>query len=96
VLESAGIAFGVVGTLDDIPHDAQMRDSGALVPFDDPRAGASLTVSSPLWMEGQEKVPPTLAPEVGEHSVEILRDAGFDQVEIDRLLQSGVVVQAKR
>src|SRR5258705_5312196 len=76
VLESAGIAFGVVGTLDDIPHDAQMRDSGALVPFDDPRAGATLTVSSPVWMEGQDKVPPTLAPEIGEHSVPILRDAG--------------------
>src|SRR5262245_24856021 len=95
VLESAGIAFGVVGTLDDIPHDTQMRDSGALVPFDDPRAGASLTVSSPVWMDGQEKVPPTLAPEIGEHSVEILRKAGFDQVEIDRLLASGVVIQAK-
>jgi len=96
VLESAGIAFGVVGTLDDIPHDAQMRDSGALVPFDDPRAGATLTVSSPVWMEGQDKVPPTLAPEIGEHSVAILRDAGFDQAEIDRLLKDGVVVQAKR
>jgi formyl-CoA transferase len=95
VLESSGIAFGVVGTLDDIPNDAQMRASGALVPIDDPRAGASLTVSSPVWMEGQDKVPPTLAPEIGEHSVEILRGAGFDQAEIDRLLQAGVVVQAQ-
>jgi formyl-CoA transferase len=95
VLESSGIAFGVVGTLDDIPNDPQMRASGALVPIDDPRAGASLTVSSPLSMEGQDKVPATLAPEIGEHSVEILRGAGFDQAEIDRLLQAGVVVQAK-
>jgi len=49
-----------------------------------------------VWMEGQDKVPPTLAPEIGEHSVAILRDAGFDQAEIDRLLKDGVVVQAKR
>ena len=96
VLESAGVAFGVVGTLDDIPHDAQMRDSGALVPIDAPRSGASLTVSSPVWMEGQEKVPPTMPPDIGEHSVEILREAGFDQAEIDRLLKHGVVVQAPR
>ena len=47
-------------------------------------------------MEGQDKVPPTLAPEIGEHSVEVLRDAGFDEAEIDRLLQAGVVVQAGR
>ena len=48
ILEKTGVAFGVVGTLDDIPHDAQMRASGALMPIDDPRAGASFTVSSPL------------------------------------------------
>src|SRR6185436_2931469 len=47
VLESTGAAFGVVGTLDDIAGDAQMRASGALVPIDDPRAGAALTVNSP-------------------------------------------------
>jgi formyl-CoA transferase len=96
VLESASIAFGVVATLDDIPHDAQMRASGALVPLDDPRAGASLTVSSPLWIEGQAKVPARPAPEIGEHTVEVLRGAGFEETEIARLLQAGVVVQGKR
>jgi crotonobetainyl-CoA:carnitine CoA-transferase CaiB-like acyl-CoA transferase len=95
-LEASGIAFGVVGTLDDIPHDAQMQASGALVPLDDPRAGATLTVSSPFWIEGQDKVPATMAPEVGEHTVEVLREAGVEPAEIDRLLAAGVVVQAKR
>jgi crotonobetainyl-CoA:carnitine CoA-transferase CaiB-like acyl-CoA transferase len=95
-LEASGIAFGVVGTLDDIPHDLQMQASGALVPLDDPRAGATLTVSSPFCIEGQDKVPATMAPEVGEHTVEVLREAGVDPAEIDRLLTAGVVVQAKR
>ena len=96
ILEKTGVAFGVVGTLDDIPHDAQMRDSGALVPMDDPRAGASLTVSSPLQIAGQEKVPATLAPEIGQHTVEVLRAAGIPQADIDRMLSAGVIVQAKR
>ena len=89
VLEKTGVAFGVVATLDDIPHDAQMRASGALVPIDDPRAGASLTVSSPLQIAGQEKVPATLAPEIGQHTVEVLRAAGIAEAEIERLLQAG-------
>ena len=94
ILEKTGIAFGVVATLDDVPHDVQMQASGALVPIDDPRAGASLTVSSPLQIGGQEKVPPTLAPEIGQHTVEVLRAAGISPVEIERLLHAGVIVQA--
>jgi crotonobetainyl-CoA:carnitine CoA-transferase CaiB-like acyl-CoA transferase len=95
VLEASGIAFGVVGTLDDIPHDAQMRDSGALVPIDDPRAGARLTVSSPVWIGGQDKVPATMAPGIGEHTTEVLREAGLEEAEIARLLLAGVIAQGK-
>ena len=95
ILEKTGIAFGVVATLDDVPHDVQMRASGALVPIDDPRAGASLTVSSPLQIGGQDKVPPTLAPEIGQHTVEVLRAAGIAEAEIERLLHAGVIAQRK-
>lgn len=94
ILDKTGVAFGVIATLDDVPHDVQMRASGALVPIDDPRAGASLTVSSPLQISGQEKVPPTLAPEIGQHTVEVLRAAGIATAEIERLLQARVIVQA--
>jgi crotonobetainyl-CoA:carnitine CoA-transferase CaiB-like acyl-CoA transferase len=52
ILEKTGVAFGVVATLHDVPHDVQMRASGALVPIEDPRAGASHTVSSPLQIVG--------------------------------------------
>jgi crotonobetainyl-CoA:carnitine CoA-transferase CaiB-like acyl-CoA transferase len=96
ILEGSGIAFGVVGTLDDIPGDRQMVDSGALVPIDDPRAGASLTVSSPFEMDGQPKAKPTLAPGIGEHTTEVLRETGFTDAEIQRLLQIGAVVQGAR
>jgi formyl-CoA transferase len=94
ILEATGVAFGVVGTLDDIVVDEQLRASGALVPIDDPRAGAALTVNSPLTIAGQDKVAPRLAPAIGEHTVAVLREAGFDEDEIARLLQAGAIVQA--
>src|SRR5688572_9914893 len=93
ILERTGIAFGVVGTLDDIPGDRQMVDSGALVPVEDRRTGATLTVSSPVEIEGQHKAKPTLAPGVGEHTTEVLREAGLAESEIERLLRTGVVAQ---
>jgi crotonobetainyl-CoA:carnitine CoA-transferase CaiB-like acyl-CoA transferase len=95
ILNHHRLTFGEVGTVDDARDDPQMIASGALVPIDDPRAGASLTVSSPFWLEDVEKVGPRLAPELGEHSTEILREIGYDQAAIDKLLGSRVVVQGK-
>jgi formyl-CoA transferase len=96
ILERTGVAFGVVSTLEDIAHDVQMRESGALVPIDDARAGASLTVSSPIQIRGQEKEPARFAPEIGEHTIDVLRGAGVSEQEIERLLAAGVIVQAGR
>jgi crotonobetainyl-CoA:carnitine CoA-transferase CaiB-like acyl-CoA transferase len=95
ILNHHRLTFGEVGTVDDARDDPQMIASGALVPIDDPRTGASLTVSSPFWLEDVEKVAPRLAPELGEHSTAILREIGYGQAEIDKLLAARVVVQGK-
>jgi crotonobetainyl-CoA:carnitine CoA-transferase CaiB-like acyl-CoA transferase len=95
ILNGHRLTFGEVGTVDDARTDPQMVASGALVPFDDPRAGASLTVASPLWLEGVEKVAPRFPPELGEHSVEILRELGYGEADVEKLLAARVVVQGK-
>ena len=95
ILTRHKLTYGAVATVEDARHDLQMTASGALVPMEDVRAGAPLTVSSPLWLEGVDKVAPRLAPDLGEHSVEILREAGYDDVEIDELLAARAIVQGK-
>ena len=88
VLDGNGLVFGVVGILDDIRSDRQMIETGALVPFEN---DTMLTINSPIWVDGSAKVKPKHPPEVGEHSDEILREAGYDQASIGRLKASGAV-----
>jgi crotonobetainyl-CoA:carnitine CoA-transferase CaiB-like acyl-CoA transferase len=88
ILDAAGLIFGIVADMDEISDDAQILASAALVPFAD---GSSLTVNSPFWVAGQEKVTPQPAPAVGEHSEEVLLAAGYSDTEIRALRTEGVI-----
>src|SRR6266403_778048 len=86
ILDAAGLIFGIVADMDEIAGDAQILASEALVPFAD---GSSLTVNSPIWIRGQEKTKPRPAPAVGEHSEEVLREAGYTDSEIRSMRAAG-------
>jgi crotonobetainyl-CoA:carnitine CoA-transferase CaiB-like acyl-CoA transferase len=88
ILDGNGLVFGVVGILDDIPHDKQMIENEVLVPFE---GDTMLTVSSPIWIDGSNKAKPRKAPGIGEHSDEILRKAGYDEATIRQLRAAGAV-----
>jgi crotonobetainyl-CoA:carnitine CoA-transferase CaiB-like acyl-CoA transferase len=88
LLDGNGLVFGVVGILDDIPNDKQMLDNEVLVPFEN---DTMLTISSPIWIDGARKVQPRKPPAIGEHSDEILRQAGYDEATIGTLRASGAV-----
>ncbi|MFH1346020.1 MAG: CoA transferase [Pseudomonadota bacterium] len=88
ILDGNGLVFGVVGILDDIPDDKQMLENEVLVPFEN---DTMLTINSPIWVDGAKKVRPRKPPGIGEHSDEILRNAGYDEADIQKLRASGAV-----
>jgi crotonobetainyl-CoA:carnitine CoA-transferase CaiB-like acyl-CoA transferase len=88
ILDGNGLVFGVVGILDDIPSDQQMLDNDVLVPFE---GGDMLTINSPIWIDGSDKVKPRHAPGVGEHSDEVLRATGYGEAEIGKLRAAGTI-----
>jgi len=87
-LDAAGITFGVVGTLADVDHDAQMRAAGALVSYGH-RSGT--TVAAPILMHGSTARPPGPAPSLGEHSAAVLAEAGYSADQIGQLLAQQVI-----
>jgi crotonobetainyl-CoA:carnitine CoA-transferase CaiB-like acyl-CoA transferase len=58
------------------------------VPFE---GDSMLTVNSPIWVDGSQKTAPRRPPNLGEHSDEVLREAGYDEAAIRQLRSSGAV-----
>jgi crotonobetainyl-CoA:carnitine CoA-transferase CaiB-like acyl-CoA transferase len=82
ILHAAGVTFGAVGSTGEASRDTQARQIGALVPFAD---GRGLTVSSPFHIEGETKVAARRAPAVGQHTDEVMQEAGYSNDDIARL-----------
>ena len=88
ILNEAGVTFEAAALVDETSDDAHLQDIGGLAPFAD---GKGLTVLSPFHLDGETKVAPRRAPAVGQHSEEVLREAGYSAEDIERLRSLGVL-----
>jgi crotonobetainyl-CoA:carnitine CoA-transferase CaiB-like acyl-CoA transferase len=92
-LDAGRVIYGVVQIAEDIVNDPQMLANGIFMPVKDPDIGASYTVSSPIQVDGVAKEEPRRAPNLGEHTCEVLGDLGFSNEEVNALRASGAVAQ---
>ena len=75
---------------DEILNDEQLQHAGGLV--DVPNGnGTTRMIASPVDFHGTPGAQRSLAPRLGEHTREVLLDAGFSDDEIDRMISSGAV-----
>jgi crotonobetainyl-CoA:carnitine CoA-transferase CaiB-like acyl-CoA transferase len=88
-LDAAGLVFGFVATLDDVVADSQARENGFILPIENT---SFETVDSPIYLNGEEKTPPRPAPDIGESSGSILREAGFAEHEIADMRATRIVI----
>ena len=87
------ITVGVVQTLEEVIHDEQLLANNILVPVQGVEPEVR-TVNSPMQVIGAEKVLPRRAPNVGEHTAEVLLELGFSAEKVEALRVSGAAPQA--
>jgi crotonobetainyl-CoA:carnitine CoA-transferase CaiB-like acyl-CoA transferase len=89
------VLYGIVPEAKEHPDDAQMNAAGVFADVvDGPRP--MKTVTSPFHLAGTPKSPARWAPEMGEHTVAVLREAGCSDEEIHAMLESGAAQQYEK
>ncbi|WP_339520089.1 CaiB/BaiF CoA-transferase family protein [Pseudomonas proteolytica] len=88
----AGLPAGPINTLDEVFADPQVLHSQLTETLTHPTLGALRQVVTPVFgaTAGAASRPPPL---LGQHTVEVLREAGFDAASINALLAAQVVFQ---
>jgi len=90
-----GFTFAPVRGPQEVINDPQLKANDIIVPLEGAGGKLTSTISSPIQVHGVTKVPARRAPNLGEHTDEILRDLGFDADGIEDLRASGAVPKVK-
>jgi Predicted acyl-CoA transferases/carnitine dehydratase len=91
ILERADVLCAPVNDYSDFARDPQVQASEMLVEQDHPRAGRFKTIATPVKLSETPGRIRTGAPALGEHTREILAEAGLAATEIDALADAGVI-----
>ena len=90
-LETIGLPFAPVSKPEDLFDDPHLNAQGGLVPLTLPDGRATKLPALPLEMGGQRFDAWRDLPQIGQHTQETLREAGFSDAEISELAAVGVL-----
>jgi crotonobetainyl-CoA:carnitine CoA-transferase CaiB-like acyl-CoA transferase len=89
-LEAADIPVLPLHDLDSLSDDPHLRAVGFFIEEPHPSEGTIRTMRQPARFERCKPARATPAPRLGEHTEEVLREAGFAEAEIEALHAAGV------
>jgi crotonobetainyl-CoA:carnitine CoA-transferase CaiB-like acyl-CoA transferase len=91
IFERHQVAAAPINKVEDFFEDPQFSVLNLLKPLNHSKAG-TVQIQTPPWQMSETacdvKLPP---PALGEHSIQILQENGFDDAEIEILLKQGLI-----
>jgi crotonobetainyl-CoA:carnitine CoA-transferase CaiB-like acyl-CoA transferase len=91
IFDEAGLIWGPVLGLHEVPNDEQAQAIGLFPKLQHEVIGEYSTVRIPMRFATADVGPRSRSPRAGEHTSQVLLDAGYSQAEIDEWLESGIV-----
>ena len=94
-LDEVRIPVGRLATVAEVSDNPQVRYRNLIDEFDYPGKGRIKTVKTPIMIGGKLPAAKMQAPHIGEHTVEVLKECGYSDTEIQEFLNKGIAVQHK-
>ncbi|MGB5091821.1 MAG: CaiB/BaiF CoA-transferase family protein [Parvibaculum sp.] len=91
-LDAADLIWSALMHPSDVANDPQAKAAGAFVEVPERHGGGTfLAPASPVRFPGADDGPKGPVPDLGEHTVEVLKQFGYDDEGIAALRQSGII-----
>lgn len=90
-MEAASVAAGPVYEFAQVFEDDQVKHLGMIVEVDQPGIGPMRELGFPARASGLQATVRRPAPQLGQHTVEVLREAGVAEERIEQAIKSGVI-----
>jgi crotonobetainyl-CoA:carnitine CoA-transferase CaiB-like acyl-CoA transferase len=94
-LDAAGVPAGPVLSIAEVLEHPQVVAREMVVETRHPKAGATRAIGCPVKFSGTPAQIRRPAPVFGQHTREVLTEAGLDDAEIAALLESGAAIQGQ-
>jgi len=91
ILNRAGIPSGPIYSMDQVFADPQVKHLGVAAEVESKRLGRFKIINQPVKLSRTPAKLVTATPERGEHTGEVLREAGYDEAAIAELRKNGII-----
>ncbi|MBS0360582.1 MAG: CoA transferase [Proteobacteria bacterium] len=90
MMRGTDIIHAPMASLDDFVNDPQAHEAGCFVETPDGWGGGFLAPAAPVRFPGAATGPAGPAPKLGEHTRQVLVEAGYSDAEVEDLIAAGI------